>query len=268
MTQDTGPHTIPRINPAGPASVPPPVPAGNGGTAAREEVARPDAFARFGEDFQPQEDTATLLRTVESLLKRPGRVAYEVVRGRQVRAMVILAAILVACMLGYGLIMGAFSGGHQLWAVPVKVAAGMLLSAVICLPSLYIFTCLAGGDQSPAEVTGLLLASLALSAVLLAGFAPVTWLFSQSTNAASFMGGMHLVFWITGTVFGLRLLHTALAFLNGRRMAVLRLWGTIFALVVMQMCTTLRPLIGAYDGARLEGKQFFLAHWGDALKGR
>ena len=37
---------------------------------------------------------------------------------------------------------------------------------------------------------GLLLQALALGAILLVGFAPIAWVFSQSTQAAAFMGGL------------------------------------------------------------------------------
>ncbi len=50
-----------------------------------------------------------------------------------------LAAATLGCLLLYGLVMGSFSGGVQWWAAPAKLVGGTLLSAVICLPSLYIF---------------------------------------------------------------------------------------------------------------------------------
>ncbi len=168
-------------------------------------------------------------------------------------------------MIGYGFIMACFTGGDQLWAVPVKVLIGTFLSALICLPSLYILTCLAGGEQSLPQILGLFLQALALSAILLAGFAPITWIFSQSTNTVAFMGFLHLVFWMIGIHFGLKLLMTALGFLNKRDMGVLKVWSVIFIVVVMQMCTTLRPLVGEFRGTELQGKKFFLAHWGDCL---
>jgi len=40
--------------------------------------------------------------------------------------------------------------------------------------------------------------------VLLIGFAPVAWLFSQSTESLLLMGALHLVFWLIATYFGLR----------------------------------------------------------------
>lgn len=218
-------------------------------------------FSRFGEDFGPLEGDTTPLRVVELLLKRPARVTHEIVEGNLPRIVTVLLTVIAVSMLGYGLVMGTFSGGHQLWAVPLKVVIGALLSALICLPSLYIFMCLSGSDQSFSAVWGLFLSSLALCGVLLVGFAPIAWIFSQSTNAIGFMGAMHLLFWLIGTCFGLSLLEAAFAFLNKRSIGVLKVWSVIFVLVVVQMCTALRPLVGEFQGFQLQGKKFFLIHW-------
>jgi hypothetical protein len=202
----------------------------------------------------------------EAILKRPAQLVHEIQRGRLARTSLLLLAVTALCMLGYGLVAGLFSGGHQLWFVPLKAAAGLLLSALLCLPSLYVFTCLCGSGQSLRQACGLLLLATALSSVLLVGFAPIVWLFSQSTDTLVFMGILHLAFLATGLLFGLKLLSRAYRFLNGGRMAVLRLWAFIFVCVCLQMTTTLRPLVGEYRGLRLEGKRFFLAHWGDCLR--
>jgi len=141
------------------------------------------------------------------------------------------------------------------------VVIGTFLSALICLPSLHILTALSGGNQSFRETAAILLLNLALSGILLIGFAPIAWIFSQSTNSASFMGGLHLLFWIVSIRFGLRLMGASLAFLNNRTMGVMTLWSCIFMVVVFQMCTTLRPLVGKFDGYEFQGKMFFLEQW-------
>jgi len=220
------------------------------------------AAAAFADHYVPLGDSATTQNVVSALLKQPAQVICEIIQGNRQRISLMLVFIVIVCLLGYGVVMGMFSGGHQLWAVPAKVCLGLLLSAVICLPSLYIFTCLAGGDQSLSQVASLLLASLALGGILLIGFAPVAWVFSQATNASGFMGGIHLVFWGIGVLFGLRLLEAALSHLSRCNPAVFRTWAVIFILVILQMTTTLRPLVGEYQGARLLGKKFFLQHWG------
>ncbi|MFC1499152.1 Yip1 family protein [Verrucomicrobiota bacterium] len=217
----------------------------------------------FTHDFGPMKKRATLFAVIETLLKCPASVIHEIAHGKLWRMVFILLTIIIVSMSGYGFIMGTFSGGHQLWAVPLKLVIGIFLSALICLPSLYIFMCLSGGDQSLQEVWAFFLSSLALSGILLVGFAPVAWIFSQSTNAVGFMAFLHMAFWIVGIYFGLHLLKTALDFLNKRNTSILRIWSVIFTLVVLQMCTTLRPLVGEFQGRGLQDKKFFLTHWKD-----
>jgi len=166
-------------------------------------------------------------------------------------------------LLAYGLIVGLFSGGTQLWASPLKIAGGALLSGLICLPSLYIFSCLCGADSDVRGVTGLLLGALALMSVLMIGFAPVAWVFTVSTKSIGFMGFLHLVFWFIAAAFGLRLLSQGFHYFPGHRGGFLWLWMIIFLFVSVQMTTTLRPLISTADTLLPTEKKFFLQHWAD-----
>lgn len=243
---------------------PPPLPPNVGNAHNSEE----GLFPTFGKDFVPMEKNLTPFSIVDALLKHPGRVICEIMKGNPGRMGIALFVIAAVCMAGYGLIMGSFSGGAQYWAVPVKLTVGTFLSGLICLPSLYILTSLSGGGQSLSESIGLLLVSLALSGILLVGFAPIAWIFSQSTNTVAFMGGMHVLFWMCGIYFGLRLLITSFSFLNKRRTGVLTFWSVIFIVVAFQMSTALRPLVGGFRDYELQGKKFFLAHWGECLSGK
>jgi len=246
-----------RMPPPGPPEWPP-----------KKEQPEAEMFSKLGEQFEAMDRKVTALTLVDGVLKTPGRVAYEIVKGRTGQALAALSLIVVVCMTGYGFVVGTFSGGPQLAAVPLKIVVGSLLSGLICLPSLYIFACLSGGKQTFGQTVGLLLLLLAVSGILLVGFAPIAWIFSQSTNAGSFMGFLHITFWGIGTYFSIRLLRAALAFLSGRAMKIVNLWGVIFVMVAMQMCTTLRPLVGPWSGTRIsEEKKFFVAHWGDCLRG-
>ena len=143
----------------------------------------------------------------------------------------------------YGMVVGAQSGGAQMWIAPAKLGLGTLLAVLICLPSLYIFTCLGGIDARLRSVCGALFAAVCLSAILLIGFAPVAWIFSQSTDSIAFMGALHLLFWVIGIRFGLRLIDAMGRFLGARGKGHLRIWSLIFILVCLQMMTTLRPII-------------------------
>lgn len=242
---------------------PPPPPAAACAKTGRES---PCPAIGLNGDYAPMEKRQpTLFQMIDALLKHPWRVAYELTKGRCPATSASLFAITVSCAAVYGLIVGAFSGGSQLWAVPVKMTAGLLLSALICLPSLHIFNAISGGEQTFPQTLGLLLESVALSAILLLGFAPIAWIFAQSTHSAAFMGFLHLLFWSLSAWFGLRLLSRFFSGLNGHGAGSLKIWCAIFVLVVLQMSTTLRPLVGEYRGMGFQGKKFFLAHWVECL---
>jgi hypothetical protein len=180
----------------------------------------------------------------------------------------ILGMIFIVVLLSliYGVVVGTFSNGTQLWAAPAKIAGGLLVSALICLPSLYIFTCLSGSQARLAEICGLLAGMLLLTSILLIGFAPVAWLFSQSTDSVAWMGTLHLAFWFIATLFGLRFLDHAFTDSQARAKAGLNTWMLIFVLVVLQMTTALRPIVGTASTFLPREKKFFLAYWGECLK--
>ncbi len=177
------------------------------------------------------------------MLKHPGRVVHEL---HQKQAPVLAGWLLIFGIIGvaiYGTVVGAQSGGAQMWIAPAKLGLGTLLAVLICLPSLYIFTCLGGIDAQLRSVCGALFAAVCLSSILLIGFAPVAWIFSQSTDSIAFMGALHLLFWVIGIRFGLRLIDAMGRFLGARGKGHLRIWSVIFILVCFQMTTTLRPII-------------------------
>ena len=222
----------------------------------------------FAVDYVAIPGDLTAQNLLERLLKTPASVAYELTRGRRLQACLVLSVIAALCFLGYGYIMGSFSGGEQLLAVPVKLVAGVVLAAAICLPSLYIFSCFSGGRQSLGDTISLFVLGLALWSILLVGFAPIAWLFSQSTETVAFMGFLHLLFWVAAAWFGLNLMNTALAHLNGRKLGILRIWGVMFLVVTLQVAAMLRPLIGKATPLQLNEKKFFLAHWSDCVNSR
>jgi hypothetical protein len=175
----------------------------------------------------------------------------------------LLMALL--CSMVYGVVVGSFSAGTQLWAAPVKISGGLLFAALICLPSLYLFTCLAGSSARLAEMGGLLVGLLLIMTSLLIGFAPVAWLFSQSTDSVAWMGALHLVFWAIATAFGLRFLSAGFSHTKARSSTGLNTWMIIFVLVALQMTAALRPLVGKSDEFLPKEKKFFLSHWADCL---
>ncbi|MDR3456183.1 MAG: hypothetical protein P4N60_01950 [Verrucomicrobiae bacterium] len=251
-------NPVPPMIPPADRPTPPPVPplatpplAGNRplGDDPAERVAIPHAFA-----------------AIEALLRHPRRLMFQLRQpgsGKLIGGMLFVA---LACAAVYGVVAGTFSGHEQLWAAPVKIAAGLFISATICLPSLYIFTCLSGSQARLAEVCGLLAGLLMLMTILLVGFAPVAWIFSQSTSSIAWMGFLHLVFWFVAMLFGVRFMQNGFAHTNAKSHAGLNVWVIIFLLVAVQMTTALRPILGRSDTFFPTEKQFFLAHWADCLK--
>ncbi len=233
------------------------------------EFSRPPtapARARLGDDPQEREPIVNAVAAVEAILRQPRRVMYQVRQPDPVALILRMALVVVLCSLVYGVVVGTFSNGVQLWAAPAKIAAGLLVSALICLPSLYIFTCLSGSEARLAEICGLLAGMLLLTTILLIGFAPVGWLFSQSTTSVAWMGALHLLFWFIATGFGLRFMDQAFSHSQARSKTALATWMVVFVLVAVQMTTALRPIVGTAATFLPQEKKFFLAHWADCLK--
>jgi len=238
---DNNPPMLPASNPPGPPSP-------------------PSGVRALGDDPQDRIHITGAISAIEAILRHPRRIIYHLRQPGAGHIVFALLLIAVICSAVYGVVVGTFSLGSQLWAAPVKIACGLVIAALICLPSLYIFSCLSGSQARLAEVCGLITGLLALMTVLLIGFAPVAWVFSQSTESIAAMGTLHLIFWFIATYFGVRFLATGFAHLSGRP-GGLSVWVIIFLLVMAQMTTTLRPLVGTSDAFLQKEKKFFVKHW-------
>lgn len=224
---------------ATPAPQPPPLPA-------------PNRFEPIPLGMPPH-----FFTVLEALLKSPGRILFELKNGRALAICLPLLIITVLCLGIYGVVTGSLSGGDQLFLAPAKILLGATLAVLICLPSLYIFLCLGGVDVHLRSIAGELLAALCLTALLLIGFAPVAWVFSQSTDSVGLMAVLHIAFWIVALTFGLYFLSH-----GGSRSATAHLsaWMMIFVIVCFQMMTSLRPIVGKADTFFPKEKMFFLNH--------
>ncbi|MFC5051295.1 hypothetical protein ACFPK9_11820 [Rubritalea spongiae] len=173
-----------------------------------------------------------------------------------------LATLSILCLAIFGIVVGAFSGGTQFWAAPMKIILGLSFGALICLPSLYIFSCLSGIKASFQTVLGFLVCAISLLSLLLVGFAPVVWLFSTSSDSIAFFGMLCLILWLVCLSFGFKLINKAALHLGMKSSNHLKVWMIVFTLVTLQLPTTLRPIIGASNSLfHFEDKKFFLHHW-------
>lgn len=202
---------------------------------------------------------------LDSLLKRPASLIQELTVSKSPRYWRVLALTAMATFLLYGVLIGTFSGGAQLLIAPAKVLGGMLLCALICFPSLYIFVSLTGVEISMVSLLGVLSAMLALAGLLLLGFAPVAWVFSQSTQSVVFIGALYLVIWFIATTVGFRMLDFLAGAKRGSDGGHLAAWKYIFILVAFQMTTTLRPIAGVSPHWLPNEKKFFATYWWESV---
>lgn len=216
----------------------------------------------IGTTYKKIDGNIGLFSVFESIIKSPGKILYEISNAaNSFKIIVFLIFIYLLSMTVFGAINGLFSGGFQILYSAVKYPLGLMLSALICFPSLYIFLSLTGIDISIKDIFGIFLMSLTLIAVIFLGFAPVLWIFSQSTNSIFFMGFLNMVFLSIAIFFGFRLQKRSLLFLAQKNNHYLTIWFIIFILVVFQMTATLRPLIGSSDYFLTTDKLFFLEYW-------
>ncbi len=226
----------------------------------------PPALPEDKMTYAPLEKRPNLGNTIDALLKTPGRLLFELQEGESKTVAINLSVIAIGSLALFGLIMGLFSGGDQIWAVPLKVAAGGLVASLITLPSLYVFSCLNGMNMTLRKASGILLAGLALVGMILTGLCPVSWIFTQSTESIGFMGFLLLSFWIIGISFGISLIFKGARSTGVTNPVYILVWAGIFIAVTLQMSTSLRPLIGPAEETLLpQEKRFFLEHWAKEL---
>ena len=219
--------------------------------------------------YEPLEGGSDLPNLINKLLKKPLSLIHNLELeedGRKIPLRLLLISVI--CLAIFGLVVGTFSWQEQIWAAPLKIMGGLLFSGLICLPSLYIFACLGGLDAKFCTIVGVLCGLIALSGLLLVGFAPVVWLFSVSSTSIIFLGFLLLSLWIVCAGFGLVLVFRAGRALGMTNTGHLTVWCAVFLLVTLQMTTTLRPIIGTSDKLiNFEEKKFFLGYWSEQLSG-
>ena len=196
----------------------------------------------------------------EGLLRQPAEVARHAAAD-SLPAIRSYAVITVASLAVFGLVLGTFSYHEQLWAAPLKVIAGLLFAGVICFPSLYIFSCLGGSRASTRRLAALLGGMLALAGLLLLGFAPAVWIFTQGTTSFGFMGFLTITSWLLALGFAFRFMGSALKEHGATRFTPITIWCGVFLLVTLQLTTSLRPILGRSDRFLTDEKKFFLQHW-------
>ena len=118
-------------------------------------------------------ENATLLGTLNRLLKQPNATAGAIARGETASVANFLAGAL-ACFAIYGLAAGFFQGDQQIVMAALKVPIIVFGTALLCLPSFYVFTSLAGSELSVSRTIGILAGFCAVLGLLMTGMIPIS----------------------------------------------------------------------------------------------
>jgi hypothetical protein len=215
--------------------------------------------------IEPRPLPDNLLGSFDELLRSPEHVlnrARTAERRREVRR---LFGGAVAMLLAYGLAAGFFEGGFQILIAGLKTPVIVLGAMLLCMPSLYVFSALAGADLSRERFWTGAAGFLGLISLLMIALLPVNWLFSVSSRSLWFVMMLHMGVWQIASLFAYRFLQKA--FFPSGRAAVLLLWSALFFCVAFQVTTVLRPVLWRAPGGPLieTGKETFLEHWGNAM---
>ena len=120
----------------------------------------------MGKLFEPLPEKPSTRDLFEALLRRPAELARHDACSKGA-TLFRFGIIAVVSVIVFGFVLGTFAYGNQLWAAPLKLGASLFFAGLICFPSLYIFSSLAGSNASTARMGGLLAGMLALAGLLL-----------------------------------------------------------------------------------------------------
>lgn len=205
-----------------------------------------------------------LLGSLDEILTEPLAVLERARAGTLSLAPLLTGTVLCAAL--YGAAAGFFQGGRQILVASFKAPLIVLLTLLLCLPSLYVLSTLAGARWTRRSFFAVAAGFAATLGLVLLAVLPIGWLFSVSSRYLGSAVWLHLVLWALVLALGWRFLKGSLEAAGAR--SGMALWLLLFALVSLQVTTLLRPVLWRPAGAPLfhfGEKLSFLEHLGDVL---
>ena len=205
---------------------------------------------------------------VSALLRNPRRISETIAEKRELlKSAGLLLATGLACHAVFGMAIGLFGGWTVALMDAVKMPLVALCSLLLCFPSLYVFTCVAGSPLTIPQAFALGCSCLAMVGLILVGLAPVAWLFSVSTASLSFVTMLTFLIWLVAIGFAGRYVAKLGSHPLFARQTGINMWFLILIVVTLQMTTCMRPMLAASEKGWWTGeKQFFLSHFGDTFE--
>jgi uncharacterized protein YfiM (DUF2279 family) len=203
-----------------------------------------------------------LLGTFNELLTHPLGLIERVRGGGSASPWRLLAGSAV-CYVLYGAAAGFFQGGDQVLVTALKAPLIILFSLLLCMPSLYVFSAVAGAEWNHRTFLALVAGFAGTLALILLAMLPVNWLFSVSSRRLGSAVFIHFILWFLALSLAWRFLGQSLRAIGAR--GALVLWLFLFCIVSLQTTTYLRPVLERKSGEPLfiSGKKSFLEHMED-----
>jgi hypothetical protein len=200
---------------------------------------------------------------VATLLKAPQDMSGIIAdRKDLLRSAVVLLLTGLGCHAVFGFATGMFAGISVAFMDVVKVPLVAGCSLLLCFPSLYVFSCVAGSPLTLSQTFTLGCSCLAMLGLILVGLAPVAWLFAVSTESMPFVVMLTFFFWFVSLCFASKYMTKLKANALFERQGGINVWFVILMLVTLQMTTCMRPLLEKPEkGWWTAEKQFFLSHF-------
>ena len=182
-----------------------------------------------------------LTAAFHDLLSRPTAIL-ERAAGTGAQASLSLLAGSVLLWALYGAAAGFFQGGPQILVAALKAPLIILLTLLLCSPSLFVFSAMAGTRWTARTFLAVLAGFAGTLGMVLLALLPVSWLFSASSRHLATAMVFQFLLWLVALALARKFLRQALEAL-GSRLAALTLWLGLFCLVSLQVTTMLRPVL-------------------------
>jgi hypothetical protein len=172
------------------------------------------------------------------------------------RAMMVSSTAFLAV---YGAVLGSTHSLLQALSSATKLPLLFLITLIICVPALYVFSVLFGSRQQLKQSIALVLSAITVTAVILLSLAPITFFFMLTTDGYQFFKLLNVLFFTIAGSLGMVFLSQGMQLVATSddqerlkvRGLVLYVWIALYAFVGSQMAWTLRPFVG-YPDAKFE----------------
>ena len=188
---------------------------------------------------------------LDYILRAQTAVFEQIYTQQKLLKIILSMSVICTCLSAiYGLTMGMNHSFLLTISSAIKLPALFLLTAFICIPSLYTFNVLLGQKFKFLQTVALMIMTLGTTTILLASLAPLSFFFVLTTKNYFFLQLMHVAIFGLCGLYGVRYLYRGCSYIAFRmeqplNKLLLKVWIVIYAVVGMQLGWRLRPFIGS-----------------------